>query len=65
MDIAWFIQQVCQAAVGVTGDICRALGTQVLPFSDELMMTLLENLGVSRECIYTVELHHEQSWGNM
>jgi len=37
--------QVCQAAVGVTGDICRALGTQVLPFSDELMMTLLENLG--------------------
>jgi len=36
--------QVCQAAVGVTGDICRALSGKVLPFSDEIMMMLLENL---------------------
>jgi len=37
--------QVCQAAVGVTGDICRALSSKVMPYSDEIMMMLLENLG--------------------
>lgn len=37
--------QVCQAAVGVTGDVCRALSHKILPFSDEIMMILLENLG--------------------
>lgn len=35
---------VCQAAVGVTGDICRALGPKMLPYCDEIMMLLLENL---------------------
>ena len=29
------------------GDLCRALGKQVLPFCDEIMVMLLENLGVS------------------
>ena len=38
---------MCQAAVGVTGDICRALGSKVLPSCDEIMMMLLENLSVS------------------
>nr|XP_037268214.1 importin subunit beta-1-like isoform X1 [Rhipicephalus microplus] len=37
--------QVCSAAVGLTGDICRALGSQVLPFCDDVMTMLLENLG--------------------
>lgn len=37
--------QVCTAAVGLTGDICRALGMEVLPFCDEVMTMLLENLG--------------------
>lgn len=36
---------VCSAAVGVTGDICRALGDKVEPFCDELMSMLVENLG--------------------
>ncbi|XP_069697623.1 importin subunit beta-1 isoform X3 [Periplaneta americana] len=37
--------QVCGAAVGLTGDICRALKNKVLPYCDEIMMLLLENLG--------------------
>lgn len=35
---------VCSAAVGVTGDICRALSDQVEPYCDELMQRLVENL---------------------
>ncbi|XP_014663042.1 PREDICTED: importin subunit beta-1-like [Priapulus caudatus] len=37
--------QVCLAAVGLVGDVCRALGARVLPFCDEIMTLLLENLG--------------------
>ncbi|XP_011306914.1 importin subunit beta-1 isoform X1 [Fopius arisanus] len=37
--------QVCGAAVGLTGDICRALKGKMLPYCDEIMMLLLENLG--------------------
>jgi importin subunit beta-1 len=37
--------QVCLAAVGLMGDLCRALGPKVLPFCDETMIMLLENLG--------------------
>lgn len=36
--------QVCTAAVGLTGDICRAVGCKVLPYCDEVMTMLLENL---------------------
>jgi len=35
------------AAVGLMGDLCRALGQKVLPYCDETMILLLENLGVS------------------
>jgi len=38
--------QVCAAAVGLMGDLCRALGVKVLPYCDETMVMLLENLGV-------------------
>ncbi|KAK8758874.1 hypothetical protein V5799_003493 [Amblyomma americanum] len=37
--------QVCSAAAGLISDICRALGSQVLPFCDDFMKMLLENLG--------------------
>ncbi|KAJ2953692.1 hypothetical protein O0L34_g1309 [Tuta absoluta] len=37
--------QVCIAAVGLTGDICRALKSKVLPYCDEIIVLLLENLG--------------------
>ncbi|CAH0603076.1 unnamed protein product [Chrysodeixis includens] len=37
--------QVCIAAVGLTGDICRALKSKVLPYCDEIILLLLENLG--------------------
>jgi importin subunit beta-1 len=39
--------KVCLAAVGLVGDLCRALGQKMLPYCDEVMMMLLENLGVS------------------
>ena len=39
--------QVCLAAVGLTGDICRGLSNKVLPYCDDIMVMLLENLGVS------------------
>ncbi|XP_012277181.2 importin subunit beta-1 [Orussus abietinus] len=37
--------QVCCSAVGLTGDICRALKGKMLPYCDEIMTLLLENLG--------------------
>ncbi|CAH1118453.1 unnamed protein product [Phaedon cochleariae] len=37
--------QVCCTAVGLTGDIFRALRLKVLPYCDEIMSLLLENLG--------------------
>lgn len=36
--------QVCHAAVGLVGDICRALSSGIIPFCDEIMTILLENL---------------------
>ncbi|XP_054707548.1 importin subunit beta-1-like [Uloborus diversus] len=36
--------QVCSAAVGLTGDICRALSMKVLPYCDDIMTMLMENL---------------------
>lgn len=36
--------QVCVAAVGVVGDICRALGNKTLPYCDEIMELLLKDL---------------------
>ncbi|XP_052813839.1 importin subunit beta-1-like isoform X2 [Mya arenaria] len=37
--------QVCIVAVGLVGDLSRALGQKVLPYCDEIMLLLLENLG--------------------
>ena len=37
--------QVCGAAVGLTGDIARALRAKLLPYCDDIMMLLLANLG--------------------
>lgn len=36
--------QVCSAAVGTAGDICRALETLILPYCDEIVRCLLEDL---------------------
>eukprot|EP01137_Pigoraptor_chileana_P000085 Opistho-2@35669 len=35
---------ICGSAVGVVGDICRAIGVAVLPYCDDFMGTLLEIL---------------------
>ncbi len=35
---------ICQASVGLIGDICRALGSKVLPFCDSIMGLLMEVL---------------------
>jgi importin subunit beta-1 len=36
--------QVCSAAVGTTGDICRALEIQIFPYCDDIIRCLLEDL---------------------
>lgn len=36
--------QVCIVAVGVVGDVCRALEGGVLQYGDEIMQLLLSNL---------------------
>lgn len=41
------VLQVCLAAVGLVCDLCRALQSNILPYCDEIMQLLLENLGVS------------------
>jgi importin subunit beta-1 len=40
----WEEHAVCAIAVGVVGDICRALGDKVTPYCDVLVGLLLENL---------------------
>lgn len=47
MSHSLFCLQVCLASVGLVGDLCRALQSNILPFCDEVMQLLLENLGVS------------------
>nr|XP_046160840.1 importin subunit beta-1-like isoform X3 [Oncorhynchus gorbuscha] len=37
--------QVCLAAVGLVCDLCRALMSNIMPYCDEIMQLLLENLG--------------------
>ena len=49
------VLQVCAAAVGLMGDLCRALGVKVLPYCDETMVMLLENLSVCI-CAYPVNI---------
>eukprot|EP00474_Spongospora_subterranea_P008852 CRZ09310.1 hypothetical protein [Spongospora subterranea] len=39
-----FEPQVCQVSVGVLGDICRALGSNVAPYCDEFVNILLIDL---------------------
>lgn len=36
--------QVCSVAVGVVGDICRSMEGDILPYCDEFMQLLLQNL---------------------
>jgi len=36
--------QVCISAIGVVGDLCRAIGAQLTPHCDEIMQSCLENL---------------------
>jgi hypothetical protein len=36
--------QVCQATVGVLGDVCRAIEDQIAPYTEPIMTILLHNL---------------------
>jgi len=40
----WEDYQVCLVAVGLVGDLCRSLGTQIAPYCDEIMNIFLINL---------------------
>lgn len=52
--------QVCLAAVGLVCDLCRALMSNILPYCDEIMQLLLENLGVRNDlcCDWSVMMTH-------
>ena len=39
--------KVCLAAVGIVSDLCRAFGTEFVPYADEIMSILIKNLGVN------------------
>lgn len=36
--------QVCSVSVGVVGDLCRALEGGILPYCDEIVTLLMQNL---------------------
>lgn len=38
--------KVCQAAVGIVGDLARGLGNKLMPYCDEIMTALLTILSV-------------------
>jgi len=40
----WEEYQVCSVAVGVVGDVCRALEKKITPYCDEIVTLLLHNL---------------------
>ena len=42
----YFLLQVCLAAVGLVGDLSRAMNKEMLNYCDDIMTVLLENLGV-------------------
>ncbi|NXG61490.1 IMB1 protein, partial [Hemiprocne comata] len=56
--------QVCLAAVGLVGDLCRALQSNILPFCDEVMQLLLENLGVSVYLLIS-PVSNSEHWGTL
>ena len=41
------VAQVCLAAVGLVGDLCRALSIKILPYTEQIMKILVEILSVS------------------
>jgi len=40
----WEEHTVCSVAVGVVGDICRAIGDKIAPYCDDIINLLLQNL---------------------
>ncbi len=46
--------QICQAAVGVVGDLGRNVNNKILPYCDEIMVLLLQGLAVSVTRLYHV-----------
>jgi hypothetical protein len=52
-----FLFKVCAAAVGVVGDLCRALNASVAPHCDEIMTRLLNNLAVCPPFIRSMKIY--------
>lgn len=44
--------QVCLAAVGLVGDLCRALNMHIAPLCEEIMPRLMANLKVKLESAF-------------
>eukprot|EP00794_Sanderia_malayensis_P017676 gene17676-19438_t len=56
--------QVCIAATGVVGDLCRALGATILPFCDEIMNKFIE--GIADQSVHrTVKPHILSAFGDI
>ena len=51
--------KVCQAAVGVVADLCRAFEADVIQYMDELMLLLHAILQVAYSFISSFSLTHE------
>lgn len=56
--IAYVDVQVCTAAVGLVGDLCRSLNDKILPHTDELMQNLIEILAVCEFIVFLLFLLH-------
>lgn len=52
--------QLCQTAVGIMGDVCRALGVGIVPYCNQIMTLLLQNLqvGVLREVTAFMQIQY-------
>jgi len=45
--------QVCHAAVGLVGDLSRSLQAAIAPYTDDIMVALMEDLQVREETLVT------------
>ena len=45
---------MCQAAVGLVGDLCRGISSQIVKYCDEIMGIMVDTLSVSQSLMILV-----------